>query len=171
MANQHTKGAEKALTEQQQLFVDHFLKWGNSTAAAESAGYSHPDIQAVRLLSKPHIKLYIQRAIAARAMGFAPDMIDQLAQLAMDTENVMPKDRIAAAIAVLDRAGLPNGRQGPTINVDASQKTLNVTGQDVAQLIAETWQRGRGQLAKPLEALPAPEVEDAEIEEVPDDEQ
>jgi hypothetical protein len=178
LANQHTKGADKALTEQQQKFVDHFLKWGNSTSAAEHAGYTHPEVQAVRLLSKPHIKQYVQKAVAARAMGFAPDMIDQLAQLAMDTENVMPKDRIAAAVAVLDRAGLPNGRQGPTINVDASHKTVNVTGQDVAQLIAETWQRGRAALP------PAPpqiadqsgqddedDGQNAEFEEVPDDEE
>jgi hypothetical protein len=170
LANQHTKGAEKALTDQQQLFCDHFLKWGNSTQAAEHAGYSHPDVQAVRLLSKPHIKQHIQRAIAARAMGFAPDMIDQLAAIAMDTQDVAPKDRIAAAVAVLDRAGLPNGRQGPTINVDASQKTLNVTGQDVAQLIAETWQRGRGQLAKPPEQITdQSEIEEAEVEPIDED--
>jgi hypothetical protein len=178
LANQHTKGAEKALTEQQQRFCDHFLKWGNSTAAAEDAGYSHPDIQAVRLLSKPHIKQHIQRAIQARAMGFAPDMIDQLAAIAMDVADVPAKDRIAAAVAVLDRAGLPNGRQGPSINIDNSTKQVTVTGQDVAQLIAETWQRGRGQIAKPPEQITDQsepdsndDAENAQFEEVPDEEE
>jgi hypothetical protein len=162
MANQHTKGAEKALTEQQQSFVEHFLKWGNATAAAEQAGYSHPDIQAVRLLSKPHIKQFINRAIAARAMGFAPDMIEQLAKIAMDEQDVQPKDRIAAAIALLDRSGLPNGRQGTNINIDASQKTVNVTGQDVARLIAQTYMRGQTQLPPPAVGIPGRSNEEEE---------
>lgn len=162
MANQHTKGAEKALTDQQAVFVEHFLKWGNATSAAQEAGYSHPDIQAVRLLSKPHIKNHLHKAMQARAMGFAPDMIEQLAKIAMDEQDVQPKDRIAAAVAVLDRAGIPNGRQGTSINIDNSQKTVNVTGQDVAKLIAETYMRGNGpQIAAPLQALPAPD-DDAE---------
>jgi hypothetical protein len=164
MPNQHTKGAEKQLTAQQEQFVEHFLKWGNATAAAEQAGYSHPDIQAVRLLSKPHIKQFINRAMAARAMGFAPDMIEQLAKIAMDEQDVQPKDRIAAAIALLDRSGLPNGRQGTNINIDASQKSINVTGQDVAKLIAETYMRGQAQIAAPLEALPAPGETEEEAE-------
>jgi hypothetical protein len=168
MPNQHTKGAEKALTAQQEQFVEHFLKWGNATAAAQQAGYSHPDIQAVRLLSKPHIKAFINKAMAARAMGFAPDMIEQLAKIAMDEQDVQPKDRIAAAVALLDRSGLPNGRQGTSINIDASTKNVNVTGQDVARLIAQTWQRGQGQLPPPPVALPAPddEPEEAEFEPV-----
>jgi phage terminase small subunit len=59
LANQHTKGADKALTEQQEKFCEHFLKFGNATAAAEHAGYANPDIQAIRLLSKPHIKQFL----------------------------------------------------------------------------------------------------------------
>jgi hypothetical protein len=154
MANQHTKGADKALTDQQEAFVSHFLKFGNATKAAEHAGYANPDIQAIRLLSKPHIKKHCQNHVAAVAMGLTPDMMNELAEIALDKENVQPKDRIAAAIAVMDRAGVANGRQGTTVNVDARQQTVNATGDAVAKLIAETFNRGQGPAA-----LPAPAVE------------
>jgi hypothetical protein len=88
------------------------------------------------------------------AMGLTPDMMNELAEIALDKENVQPKDRIAAAIAVMDRAGVANGRQGTTVNVDARQQTVNATGDAVAKLIAETFNRGQGPAA-----LPAPAVE------------
>jgi hypothetical protein len=88
LANQHTKGADKALSEQQEKFCEHFLKFGNATAAAEHAGYVNPDIQAIRLLSKPHIKQFLTRAVQARAMGFAPELMEELANMALDRENV-----------------------------------------------------------------------------------
>lgn len=159
MANQHTKGAEKRLSEQQEKFCEHFLKWGNATRAAEHAGYVSPDIQAIRLLSKPHIKQFLTRAVQARAMGYAPELMEELATMALDRENVMAKDRIAAAVAVLDRANIPNGKSGPTINVDARQQNVNVTGEAVAKLIEQTFNRGQGG----MKALPPPDVQ------VPDD--
>lgn len=168
MANQHTKGADKALTTQQEKFVEHFLKFGNATAAAAHAGYTSPDIQAIRLLSKPHIKQFLTRAVQARAMGFVPDLMDELANIALDRENVQAKDRIAAATAVLDRANIPNGKSGPTINVDARSQHVNVTGDAVAKLINETYNRGQGgaNLPAPLTALPAPDEDEAEFEPV-----
>lgn len=166
MANQHTKGADKALTAQQELFCEHFLKFGNATAAAKHAAYANPDIQAIRLLSKPHIKQFLQRAVQARAMGYAPDMMDTLATLALDAENVQPKDRIAAAVAVLDRANIPNGKSGPTINVDARQQNVNVTGDAVAKLIADTYNRGQSALPAPQQAI---DIEPEQVEYVPVD--
>lgn len=159
MANQHTKGAERQLTAQQEQFCEHFLKFGNATAAAKHANYVNPDIQAIRLLSKPHIKQFLQRAVQARAMGFAPEMMETLANLALDAENVQPKDRVAAAIAVLDRAGIPNGKSGPTVNIDNRTQNVNVTGEAVQKLINETYNRGQGG----VRALPPPETP------VPDD--
>jgi hypothetical protein len=170
LANQHTKGADKRLSEQQEKFCEHFLKFGNATRAAEQAGYTHPDIQAIRLLSKPHIKQFLQRAVQARAMGFAPEMMEVLANLALDAENVQPKDRVAAAIAVLDRANIPNGKSGPTINVDARTQNMNVTGEAVQRLIAQTYNRGQGAPALPPPDVPVPEVDDEEAEFSPVDE-
>jgi hypothetical protein len=168
LANQHTKGADKALSEQQEKFCEHFLKWGNATRAAEHAGYVNPDIQAIRLLSKPHIKQFLQRAVQARAMGFAPELMEELATMALDRENVQPKDRIAAAVAVLDRANIPNGRTGPTINVDARSQTVNVAGDAVAKLIAETYNRGQGgaNLSLPAPDVPLIEAEEGEYQPV-----
>lgn len=168
MANQHTKGADKALTVQQEQFCQHFLKFGNATKAAEAAGYVSPDIQAIRLLSKPHIKQFLTRAVQARAMGFAPELMEELAVMALDRENVQPKDRIAAAVAVLDRANIPNGKSGPTINVDARTQNVNVTGEAVAKLIDETYNRGQGGAPARLPAPDTPliEAEEAEFEPV-----
>ncbi len=170
MANQHTKAADKRLSDQQETFLTHFLQFGNGTAAARAANYAHPEQAANKLLAKPHIAAAVKRSLSAKAMTFAPDMIDVLAAIATDDVNVQPKDRIAAANSVLDRAGLPNGKQGTNISIDASTKTLNVGGAEVARLIAETWQRGRGQTALPAPTVALPEpVADGEFEPVASD--
>jgi hypothetical protein len=60
-------------------------------------------------------------------------------------------------VAVLDRANIPNGKSGPTINVDNRTQNVNVTGDAVAKLIAETFNRGQGG-ANLSRALPAPDT-------------
>jgi hypothetical protein len=138
------KAADKEMTEQQERFVDAFLRTGNGTAAASYAGYLHPERNANRLMAKPHIKKVITEAMAARALQLAPQMIDVLAKIAQDEEDVQPKDRIAAAVAILDRAGLQNGKGGGQKFELNDNRTTVVSADAVAALIQATFNKGGG---------------------------
>jgi len=51
----------KPLNMRQQKFVDNYVTSGNATRSAESAGYSHANHQAFRLLGNISVKAAIQR--------------------------------------------------------------------------------------------------------------
>lgn len=78
------------LSEKQQRFVDEYLKEPNATAAAERAGYAHPNQQGPRLL----VNVGIKEALAAARQG-------------SETRTQVTADRVVkelALVALLDPA-------------------------------------------------------------------
>lgn len=51
----------KELNEQQRKFAQRFVVHGNATKAAEEAGYKHPNVISVRLVSHPKIAAEVER--------------------------------------------------------------------------------------------------------------
>ena len=59
------------LTDQQQMFCEHYMMCWNGTKAATLAGYSESTArqQASQLLTKLNIRAYVETALAEAAMG------------------------------------------------------------------------------------------------------
>ena len=72
----------KPLTYRQERFVSEFVATGNATRSAETAGYSHPNHQAFRLL----VNVSVKAAIDAERNRLMSDSEDKLASYVSDLE-------------------------------------------------------------------------------------
>lgn len=69
------------MTEQQNLFVQHFLVDLNATHAAEKAGYSAPSVAGSRLLATVSVRQAIRTALDARTHDLKISTIDVVRKL------------------------------------------------------------------------------------------
>lgn len=95
----------QGLTDKQADFVRHLARYGDKMAAAAAAQYSQPETEAWRVVRLPQV----QTALAAEmkrvllAEG-APLAFSRLYAILRDSKTA-PKDTIAAARIIIDRAG------------------------------------------------------------------
>lgn len=122
----------RALTQQQKTFADEFIKrrckHGSAKEAAIEAGYSEKTAASIayNLLQREDVRNYIQERKNKLAdelrEEFLFDAIEarQVMNKILKSENARNRDRIAAAIDFLDRAGFK------------STEKLEVSGEDDA---------------------------------------
>lgn len=75
------RAKKNTLTDQQQVFVEHYLFCWNATEAARHAGYAHPNAQGSRLLVNVSIAAKIAARLAEKAMA-ADEVMARLADVA-----------------------------------------------------------------------------------------
>ena len=91
----------KKLNEQQQKFVDNFVIHGNSTKAAEQAGYAHPKQRGCELRKRYAHNIMEQTKETMADM--MPDLLRTVASIAMEEPSATL--RLKACQDLMDRAG------------------------------------------------------------------
>lgn len=93
------------LTDKQRDFVNAFLaNGGKRKLAAISAGYTHPDIEASRLMHNPAVVGAIKRATASAITDMSQVALATIKQIMLDTA-APPAARFAAAKWTLEAEG------------------------------------------------------------------
>lgn len=125
-----------ALSAMERIFCDTFVaNGGNGMEAAIAAG-ADPDkaaVQACRWLCRKRVADYLTNLAARFAHTALPIAIRTLIEIASD-KDALRKDRIKAAVSLLEHGGMAAPKGGVQVNVGVA-----VNGQQAQQLIAEVW--------------------------------
>ena len=119
------------LTPRQQKFVQEFLRTGNATQSAITAGYgsANADVTAARLLKRPLIQSAMDAAkkdLHALFMAEAYDSLRTLVAIRDDPDSPASA-RLRAAQDLLDRAGYkPSDHIESTVAIE--QNTVDISG-------------------------------------------
>lgn len=147
----------KTLTQLQRRFVEAYVRLGSVTRAAQEAGLgTHPrssQASGSRLLAMPHVQAALREELAQRVEGQAPAALNVLLDV-MNDPAALPRDRIRAAEAVLDRGFLSR-----TSRLEATVEHTS----NPADLIRAVWEAREARLALSSAGQP-PHVIDAEPE-------
>ncbi|MCY0900242.1 MAG: terminase small subunit [Firmicutes bacterium] len=117
------------LTPRQQKFVQEFLRTGNATQSAITAGYgsANADVTAARLLKRPLIQSALDAAKKDLHALFMAEAYDSLRTLVAirDDPDAPASARLRAAQDLLDRAGYkPADRIESTVDIE--QHTVDI---------------------------------------------
>lgn len=124
----------RLLNQMQRDFAANYVaNGGKSTAAAEAAGYSSAATMGSKLKLNPRVQALIRKLSIVNIEASLPAAIQALLDICEDVQAA-PKDRIKAAVSLLDRAGV-RGADGPSVAVQ-----VNVGGSEPAStVIRSVW--------------------------------
>ena len=124
--------------QQEAFCIAYVCNGGNAAEAAQAAGYSHPDNQGPRQLTKPHVGARIRQLVALDITSQLGQLVTILLDIARDPLTP-PRERIMAINSLLDRGGLavPKSGNGPTVAVQVNVAT-DASGAQSA--IREVWE-------------------------------
>lgn len=122
------------LTDQQQVFCEHYIMCWNGTKAAIRAGYSESSArqQASVLLTKPNIRAYVEKALSEAAMG-RHEVIARLTEQAradirdvVDYEGAFDFAKAEANGAISLVTELEQKEFGTKVKMVSSQQALSI---------------------------------------------